>query len=376
MKKQLDKTFNDIISLENLFLAWREFLVGKKGKCDVQIFARDLADNILALHEDLSNKTYEHGGYESFYVNDPKRRHIHKAAVRDRLLHHAVYRILYPFFEKTFIADSFSCRLGKGTHRAINRFRAMARKVGRNHTRTVWVLKCDIKKFFASIDHVILLGILKEYISDKKIIWLLENIVGSFRTVCRMSSSGLTRGSSNLDSRFRGNDKRGEIITPRFAPPLTPPQGGGEVGLPLGNLTSQLFANVYMNVFDKWVKYKLKAKNYLRYADDFIFLSENRERLLETIPQVKKFLAERLKLTLHPGKIIFKTVSSGVDFLGWVNFPRHRVLRRATLRRMMVSILENPRPETLQSYLGLLSHGNTFKICEELLMQYWLSRNV
>ncbi len=352
--------FEDIISLENLFLAWQEFFAGKKKKKDVQEFSRNLADNILALHEDLAKKIYRHGGYESFYVNDPKRRHIHKASVRDRLLHHAVYRILYPFFEKTFIADSFSCRLGKGTHRALNRFRAMARKVSKNHTRTVWVLKCDIKKFFASIDHKVLLEILKEYISDENIIWLLENIVESFAAL------PLTL---TLSPKGRG-DKNG-------------------VGLPLGNLTSQLFANVYMNVFDQWVKHKLKnlkdkikdcpfAKGqslaYLRYADDFVFLSENREQLLGIVPQIKKFLAEKLKLTLHPNKIFLKTINSGIDFLGWINFPRHRVLRRTTERRMFTRVRKCSKPETLQSYFGLLKHGNTFGVRRQILINCWLWR--
>ncbi len=342
MKKQLDKIFEEIISLENLFLAWQEFLVGKKKKRDVQEFFRHLADNILALHEDLANKTYRHGGYESFYVNDPKRRHIHKASVRDRLLHHAVYKILYPFFEKTFIADSYSCRLGKGTHRALNRFRAVAFRVSKNHTRTVWVLKCDIKKFFASINHKVLSEILREYIPDKNIVWLLKNIIGSF-------------------------------VTSPLTPTLSP-NGRGDIGLPLGNLTSQLFANVYMNVFDQWVKHKLKTQNYLRYADDFVFLSENREQLLKIVPQAEKFLAEKLKLTFHPEKIFFKTFASGVDFLGWVNFPRHRVLRRTTERRMFARILENPAPETMQSYLGLLKHGNTFGVHRQALIKYWLWR--
>ncbi|MBI5071942.1 group II intron reverse transcriptase domain-containing protein [Candidatus Falkowbacteria bacterium] len=347
--------FEDIISLENLFLAWQEFLVGKKGKRDVQIFARDLADNILALHEDLANKTYRHGGYESFYVNDPKRRHIHKAAARDRLLHHAVYRILYQFFEKTFIADSFSCRLGKGTHKAINRFRAMAFRVSQNHTRTVWVLKCDIKKFFASIDHEVLLKILKEYIPDENILWLLKNVIESFATLPltpARNASASVAGGPTLSPKGRG-DENG-------------------VGLPLGNLTSQLFANVYMNVFDQWVKHKLKAKNYLRYADDFVFLSENREWLLNIVPQIKKFLAEELKLTLHPKKIILKTVVSGVDFLGWVCFSDHRVLRQTARRRMLARILENPTQETLQSYLGLLKHGNTLGVRWQTLINYWL----
>ncbi len=153
MKIKLVKNFNDIISAQNLLEAWQEFIIGKKKKSDVQIFACNLMDNILALHYDLVNRTYQHGKYESFFVNDPKRRHIHKASVRDRLLHHAVYRILYPFFDRTFITDSYSCRNDKGTHRAINRFRALANQVSINYTRTCWVLKSDIRKFFASIDH-------------------------------------------------------------------------------------------------------------------------------------------------------------------------------------------------------------------------------
>jgi retron-type reverse transcriptase len=360
MKKELDKNFEEIISLENLFLAWQEFLAGKKKKKDVQGFSRNLADNILALHEDLANKTYRHGGYESFYVNDPKRRHIHKAGVRDRLLHHAVYRILYPFFDKTFIADSFSCRLGKGTHRALNRFRAMARKVGQNHTRTVWVLKCDIKKFFASIDHKVLLNILKRYIPDENIIWLLENIVESFHSDLSLRATG---GSAAIPRTMR--------LLRRSAPR----NDKSRVGLPLGNLTSQLFANVYMNVFDRWVKHELKAKNYLRYADDFVFLSENRDWLSEITPRVRRSLAERLKLTLHPNKIFLKTIYSGMDFLGWIHFSDYHILRKTSKQRMLNRIKDTATPKTVQSYLGLLKHGNTFKIRQELLGRYWLGRD-
>ncbi|KKR48874.1 MAG: hypothetical protein UT86_C0002G0048 [Candidatus Magasanikbacteria bacterium GW2011_GWC2_40_17] len=129
-------------------------------KEDVQIFERDLLDNILSLQRDLANHIYHHGDYEDFYVNDPKRRHIHKASVRDRLLHHAVYRQLYPFFDKTFIDDSFSCRKDKGTHKALDKFKRMSHKVSQNYARTCWVLKCDIQKFFASVNHKILSDIL------------------------------------------------------------------------------------------------------------------------------------------------------------------------------------------------------------------------
>ncbi len=139
-------------------------------------------DNIFLLHRDLTNHNYRHGGYQAFNISDPKPRNIHKASVRDRLLHHAIYRILYLFFDKVFVSDSFSCRLGKGTHKALNRFRVFAYTVSKNNTRTCWVLKCDIRKFFASIDHKILLDILNSYIPDKQIILLLEEIIESFST--------------------------------------------------------------------------------------------------------------------------------------------------------------------------------------------------
>jgi len=330
-KIRLTHTFEDVISLENLCLAWQEFLRGKRGKQDVQEFGRHLIDNIIALHEDLANKTYIHGGYQSFRICDPKPRHIHKASVRDRLLHHAIYRTLYPFFDRTFIADSFSCRNEKGTHKALNRFRAMAYKVSQNHTRTCWVLKCDIKKFFASIDHKVLMNILSGYIPDRDVLWLLGQVISSF------SSEGVPG-----------------------------------VGLPLGNLTSQLFANVYMNELDQFVKHELKACHYLRYADDFVFLHEEKGWLEAQIPRIEQFLQERLHLQLHPNKVTINTFASGVDFLGWVHFPDHRVLRSSTKRRMTRRLRECLDEATLQSYLGLLSHGNTRKLRDEVLQEYWV----
>ncbi|MBI3306151.1 hypothetical protein HYZ82_03450 [Candidatus Nomurabacteria bacterium] len=145
-------SFEQIISVENLLLALKEFLCGKRNRKDVQEFQLHLMDNILSLQNDLKNKTYTNGGYHAFNISDPKPRQIHKAKVRDRLLHHAIYRILYPYFYSKFIHDSYSCRINKGTHKAINRFRDFSRKVSKNNTKTCWVLKCDIRKFFASGD--------------------------------------------------------------------------------------------------------------------------------------------------------------------------------------------------------------------------------
>jgi len=137
----LSHSYNDIIGLNNLFSAWEEFIVGKTNKDDVQSFSLNLFDNVAKLHDDLVNKTYKHGGYYSFYINDPKRRHIHKAKVRDRLLHHAIYRLLYPFFERTFISNSYSCRLNKGVYKAIGSFDAKSYKVSKNNTKTIQ--KCN-----------------------------------------------------------------------------------------------------------------------------------------------------------------------------------------------------------------------------------------
>lgn len=331
MKIQLAHNYNDIISADNLFSAWNEFIIGKRSKKDVQEFSRNLIDNIIALHGDLVNKVYRHGGYHSFYINDPKRRHIHKASVRDRLLHHAVCRLLYLFFEKTFIHDSYSCRLEKGTDKAIERFNVCARKESRNNTRTVWILKCDIKKFFASVNHKILLEILSEYIPDRDILRLLYDIIGSYHGV-----------------------------------------GNRGIGLPLGNLTSQLFANVYMNVFDQWIKHRLKIRSYIRYADDFVLFGSDKEKIVSLVEPIRGFLLEELGLILHPGKIIQKRLSSGMDFLGWINFPEYKKLRRETKKRMFKKISDNPKNEVFQAYLGFLSHGNAYKTEKGLRNLYWL----
>ncbi|MEN9654122.1 MAG: hypothetical protein RL235_234 [Chlamydiota bacterium] len=290
------------------------------------VFFLNFMDNVTTLHEDLKNKTYRHGSYHPFKINDPKPRDIHKAQVRDRLVHHALHRILYPYFDRKFIYDSYSCRLRRGTHRAMNRLRMMARKVSRNHVSTVWILKCDIRKFFANIDHAILKNILAKHIPDAAIIWLLGQIIDSFET-----------------------------------------EGEHGVGLPLGNLTSQLLVNVYMNELDQFMKRKLKIRYYARYADDFVILSESRSHLIELIPKISTFLQDSLHLTLHPKKLFIKTLTSGVDFLGWVHFPHHRVPRTTTKHRMLKKLRHNESQATTASYFGLLGHGDTHELQQKIL---------
>lgn len=317
--------YNDIISLENLLISFREFLRGKKKRKDVCEFSLKFANNILSLNSELASKKYRHGRYQAFKINDPKPRDIHKASIRDRIVHHAIYRILYPYFDKYFIYDSYSCRIDKGTHRAIDRFRELSRKASKSHVKTVWVLKCDIKKFFASIDHKILKNILQRNIKDKNIMWLLENVIDSFHTQ---------------------HDRR--------------------IGLPLGNVTSQIFINVYMNELDQHIKRKLRVKYFIRYADDFVILNADKNYLINLITGISEYLEKELKLFLHPDKVYIKTLSSGVDFLGWIHFPYHRILRTSTRRRMLRRLRKKPIRESTESYKGLLKHGNTYKIIRKI----------
>ena len=317
--------------MKNLHAAWIEFESGKWLKADVAEFNLKLPQNVFSLHEDLKYKRYIHGSYEAFKINDPKPRDIHKATVRDRLLHHAIYRILSPIFDRRFIYDSYSCRFGKGTHRALERFKHFSRKVSKNNRRTCWTLKCDVRKFFASIDHEILVDIVRRHITDADIICLLQRVVESFSSI-----------------------------------------GKGK-GLPLGNLTSQMLVNVYMNEFDQFVKHGLKQKYYVRYADDFVIMNEDVGVLMEVLPKVHDFLEDRLKLSLHPKKVSIRTVASGVDFLGWVHFPKHRVLRSATKYRMfrrLESRILGGNQEKIEasrdSYLGMLKWGNTYGLSKKV----------
>jgi retron-type reverse transcriptase len=331
--------YSEIITLEGVFKAWEEFSKGKKGKFDVALFERNLEDNLFVLYESLINKTYKHGGYKAFYIRDPKIRHIHKACVQDRIVHHLTSKVLERIFEPTFYNHSYSCRKGKGTHKAISTFIKLTRKASKNNTSPLYVLKCDIKKFFASVDHEVLLEILNKSIKDGDFIWLLDEIITSFKT------EGVAKG------------------------------------MPIGNLTSQLFANIYMNPLDQYMKHKLKIKYYIRYADDFVILSRDKRYLENLIPIVKTFLEDELKLTLHPNKTEINNYYLGIDFLGYVIFPNFVVPRTKTKRRMFRKIYKQiavyrrgqqtyeSLSQTIQSYLGYLSHANAYHLSQDLKNQ-------
>ena len=292
-----------------------------------------MEDNLFELHNQLRNKTYRHSNYSTFNICDPKMRKINKAIVVDRVLHHAVFRILYTIFDSNFIFDSYSSRIDKGTHVAAQRLQNFIWRLSQNDTRRVWVLQCDIRKFFDSVDHKILLTLLADAIHDPLTLDLLQTIIYSY-------NGSLGRG------------------------------------IPLGNVTSQLFSNVYLNELDQFMKRNLGTHYYLRYADDFIVASRDREYLLSLIPKIKMFLAKRLKLDLHERKIVIRPAWQGIDFLGFVIFPHHIVIRTRTKKRMLRQLKTSKQlyengattselcQASLQSYLGMLTHCRAHRLSQ------------
>jgi retron-type reverse transcriptase len=331
----LNGLFHDMASLSNLLQAWKEFKKGKTSKTDVAEFEFNLEDNLFLLHQELINKIYKTNPYQAFYVYDPKRRHIHKATVWDRVLHQAVFRILYPIFDKHFIFDSYSSRIKKGTHEASKRLFIALRKESMNWRSPIFVLKCDIKKFFDSIDHRILFELIRKKVSDADALWLINEILKSFEKY-------------------------------------------PDVGLPLGNVTSQLFANIYLNELDQFVKHKLKVKHYFRYADDFILISRDENLLLVYKEEIGIFLKQNLKLEMHPNKVFIRKLKQGIDFVGYVILPNTTVLRTKTKRRILKKLKKarqklnagKMKKEDFRqieaSYLGVIKHCRNKEIKREI----------
>lgn len=327
--------YSDLVSPENLFVAFDEFKRGKRKKEDVMFFEKNLEENIFELAEQLLSKTYMHGSYTTFAICDPKYRVISKASVRDRVVHHVLFSHLCEISDKTFIFHSYSSRIGKGTHIGVKNFHKKMRKASENFRKPCYALKCDIKKFFANINHAVLMRLLFKKIDDPGILWLINDVIESY-------------------------------------------SNSSDTGIPLGNVTSQLFANVYLNQLDRFIKHDLHVEHYFRYADDFVLLHQDRNYLQGLIEPIGSFLEQELKLQLHPQKVFIRKLKQGIDFLGYVCFPYCRTIRTKTKKRMFKKLnqrknemqLNEITPEsfnqTLQSYLGLLKHANSRHLVKKL----------
>ncbi len=325
-------SWGEFISLKNIYKAWIDFSTNKKNKKDVIIFKMNLENEIISIHNDLVSGLYKHGPYTTFKVFDPKKRIINKATVRDRVVHRLLYNYLLPVFDKTWLDCSFSCRPGFGQHLSIDKVKKAIGQVTRNYNREYLYVKCDIKKFFDNIDHNILYKLICRKVYEPNMRHLLTEVISSYRC-------GLLR-----------------------------------IGIPIGNLTSQVFANIYLHELDMYAKHELKLRYYYRYADDFVFLINSKSEAEEMVKKFINFLKDNLGLELHPNKIIIRPARQGIDWLGKLLMPGHSLLRYSTTRRMIRNIKNKVNSgmtaselkATTASYNGLLAGTARRKIEEQV----------
>ena len=307
-----------LFTFEALEASYRECRKRKRGTRNALRFEADLESNLLDLLEELKSGKYRPRRSVCFLSTKPKIREIIAADFRDRIVHHFLVSRLEPVFEKRFIHDSYASRKGKGTHAAVDRLKVFIGKVTRNHTRRCWFAHLDIRNFFMTIDREVLYRLVARRIS--------------FSSTLRRLSSILIFHDPTRNAIWKGDrDERARI--PPGKSLFDVPAGKG---LPIGNHTSQFFANVYMNELDQFVKRKLKIKFYIRYVDDMMLLNESREKLFQLKSKIAGFLLKHLCLRLNERCSRIAPVSSGIDFLGYVSHQRHRLLRR----RVTVNLVE------------------------------------
>jgi RNA-directed DNA polymerase len=346
--KRYGNLWQKITSFENLLLASKKAQKGKKQFPNVLRFNENLEQELLTLQKELLEQTYQPGDYRTFRIFEPKPRLISAAPYRDRVIHHGLCNIINPLFEKSFIDDSYANRIGYGSHRALRRFTKFYRS-------SQYVLQCDIKKYFPSIDHEILKQVIHQKIKCQPTLNLIEKIINN------------SNEQEQVLDYFIGDD----LLTP-----LT-----RRKGLPLGNLTSQLFANLYLNQFDHFVKEELKAKKYLRYVDDFALFSDQLDYLKDAKIKIEEYLSKfRLKLHSHKSKII--PVKGGVNFLGFRILPDRIRVRNDNLRRARIRFKKMQKDyslgklnlkkiiEKIRSWEAHLNHGNTYKL-RKSVFNYW-----
>ncbi len=347
MAKQYDNLYPNLCSFTNLYWAYRKAAKGKRGQPPVAAFEYDLEANLFQLQVELNKQTYHPGAYDSFYIRDPKHRLISAAPFRDRVVHHTLCNLIEPIFERSFIGDSYANRLGKGTHKALDRAQGWTKNYP-------YVLQCDIRQFFPSIDHAILQGILARKIADPQVIWLCNQILDSGAGVL----------TAEYDQVFFPGDTLFAANRPR--------------GLPIGNLTSQFWGNVYLNELDQFVKRQLRASAYLRYVDDFLLFSDSKSQLWAWKDAIRAFLFD-LRLTLHAGRSTVYPVLTGIPFLGFRIYPTHRRLKRysgvAFSRRLRRAYRQIVRGEInkadldarVKGWVAHAQHGNTWGLRRSLL---------
>ena len=326
-------------SYDNIFLAYEKARKGKTLKPYVIEFEKELVKNLQQLQQELITQTYKPRPLETFILRDPKTRKISKSHFRDRVIHHAICNIIEQTFDKTFIYDSYANRIGKGTLKAKERFNEFKRKISKNNHKECYFLKADITHYFDTVNHQILLGLISKRIFDGKILWLIETIL------------------NNHNSKIIGT------------------------GMPLGNLTSQFFANIYLDELDQYAKHQLKIKYYIRYVDDFIILEKSIDTLQEYKLAIDSFLKKRLCLSLHPDKSKIFALEKGANFLGFRIFYYHTLVRKKNINKFerKFYLLKKDYEEHLidrekviekfEGWINYISHANTYKYRKHLVRE-------
>lgn len=352
LNQKVAKTYKnlwpELVSFENLLLAARKAQKGKRFKDSTARFNLNLEKELLRIQKELKEKTYTSGRYKEFVIYEPVKRLISAAPYRDRVVHHALCNIIEPLFEKTFIYDSYANRKEKGTHRAIGRFSSYMRKYN-------YVLKCDIKKFFPSIDHGILYSILEKKIADRDVLWLMKTIIDH------------SNPQEPVLDYFEGDNLFALFERNR--------------GLPIGNLTSQFFGNVYLNGFDHFIKDELGYKAYLRYVDDFAVFTNDKRELLEIKTRMEGYL-QKLRLELHPVKTRIFPVKNGCEFLGFYIYPHLMKVKKANVRlfekrlgRMQKAFktgkmsLEKIQ-KSVQGWIAHVEHADSYGLREKIFAKH------
>jgi retron-type reverse transcriptase len=350
--KRVGNLWPALTSFENLLAAALAAASGKRGRPEVAAYLLNLETNVIRLRRELLDGTYRTGSYRDFLVHESKPRLISAAPFRDRVVHHALTQIVEPVFERRFTADSFASRAGFGTHRALARAAAAS-------ARFPLVLKCDVMKYFHSIDHEILQGLLERALKCPPTLALAAQIVGGWTAPPRQPVY------FGLDGLFSPLERR--------------------AGLPLGNQTSQFFANVYLNGLDHFVRRELRPGEYLRYVDDFLLFGQSKDELREMRARIEERLA-LLRLRIHPGKSRVYRTGDGLSFLGWRLFPDRSRLDRgnvARFRRRLRRMREEYKSgrmsgeditRRVQAWIGHARHGDTWRLRESLFDTYDLQR--
>lgn len=327
---------------QNLNLAYQKASCGKRGLAPAAEFEYSLADNLLDVQRELIEKSYTPGRYHSFYIHEPKRRLISAAPFRDRVVHHALCNVTTRLFEERFIPTSYANREGRGTHRALDECQRLARRYN-------YVLQCDVKQFFPSIDHLVLKDCLAKMLPDDSVAWLIERILASGEGVL----------SEEYEMVYFPNDNLFSVNRPR--------------GLPIGNLTSQWWANCFLNELDQFVKRELSCKPYLRYVDDFLLFADDKKTLWEWRRKLVGKL-QSLRLVIHEERAIPRPVTDGIKFLGFVTYPEKRLLKREKgiayqrkLKRMLVSANAKTLRASVQGWLNHLRYGDTWGLRKAIL---------